>query len=356
MPTILRLTVLERDLAVAFSRSETEAQAISALLAAFVSFDPECGVAIHLPLEKREEPICAGALGAEALAFALRGSGSAASPELDANRFCLAQLLSDDRGAFGRLAFIADAGPESVRLVGETVERAGEMLSAALSRIRAVRELEAAAKDRDLLVREIRHRTRNSLQLIKGSIGLFVGTLAGAPSHVLAELDERLGALVAVHDMLSWTESSASVSAENYFIQLAEALRRISPEGIGTLIAYYDAEEDVSLPVDRAATMGLIVHELVMNTAKHAAGRLLRMSVRVACADGFLLLRYEETAVSSPFDLWSERVPDVSAAAPARAMGGRGLEIIKALIGRARGRRLDDGSDRTRFLAAFPLD
>ncbi|MFA6507013.1 MAG: sensor histidine kinase [Treponemataceae bacterium] len=349
MPTILDLLVLERDLAVFLSCVETEDEAIGAVLDAVVSCDPESGAAVSVSRGMREEAASRGTLGDEARLLVL-----GAIIQSDVEQFRLVLELADSRGRFGRFAFVGSGPSQRFPPLAETFERAAKMLSSAIGRIVTARDLDAAAKDQEFLVREMRHRTRNSLQLIKGSIGLFVGTLASTPPEILEAIDERLGALVIVHEMLSWTESSDLVSAETYFAQLAESLRRIAPEGVGTLIAYYDAAEDVFLPVDRAATMGLIVHELVINTAKHSGGRLQRMSVRIDFSDGLLYLRYGETPVRLPF---ASRLPISESADPSRSKAaGRGLAIIEALVVRARGRRLDDGSDMARFAAAFPLD
>ncbi len=349
MPTLLDLAVMERDLSVALCAADSETEAVRATLSAISGGVPASGVSIRYPLDGAEAVESAGPLGLRAQDLVFAGPGDPA-PGASAVTFS----FSETCGLSGRLSFVEDRASGVSSPVAASVGRSAKMLSAALCRIAGARRLAAAEQERELLVRELRHRMRNSLQLVKNSITFLLGTTTDVPPEVLAETDERLTALVVLHEMLGWAESSGKVSAETYFLRLAEALRRLIPSGVGTLIAYYDAETDAFLPVDRAATIGLIVHELAMNAVKHAGGRLRRMTLRVDVLDGELRLRYADT----PVDPFLGEITGPSAVRLPRCgeSGGSGLGIIRALLSRTRGRRLDDGSDFSRFDAAFPLD
>ncbi len=337
MVKLIRLAVMERDLACALSRVDSEDEAVDAVLSAAVSYSPDCGIAVFASSGDWCAVRALGERSSAACALAMGGSKEGGA---------LAHLPAR-RGVSGHIAYIGScAHPRPV------VVRAAALLSAALVRLAAERGRQSAAEERALLESELRHRTRNSLTMIKRSISFLVGSVFRGSPALVAAIDERLGALTTVHDLLSRTCSASTVSVETYFGELAEALRRITPDGVGTVIAYYDAEKPLSLPLERAATIGLVVHELVMNTIKHAAGKLVRMAVRVDLLEGDLLLRYEEIPVQTVFA--KETAAPFSAGANA-ADGGAGLDLIASLIERARGRRLDDGSDFCSFSAAFPL-
>jgi two-component sensor histidine kinase len=235
-------------------------------------------------------------------------------------------------------------------------ERIATILSAALRRLITLRIMDAASRDRELLVRELRHRTRNTLQLIKNSVTFLVRTLSDATAAALESLDARICALVSVHEMLSFIGETSLVSAESYFSRLAAALQRITPEGSGSLVSLYDSDEDALIPVDRAATIGLIVYELVVNSIKHAVGRSGLMRLRVSFDGGNLIIRYSD----SPRPECAERAGCTAEEpapryAPRAESAGSGLRLIEALIGRARGIRLLEDSGRTAFAARFPL-
>ena len=349
MPTLLDLAVMERDLSVALCEAGSEPAAVRATLSAIASGLPESGVSVAYPCGDQNTVEAAGPLGAYARELAFSGNEAGIG-----GRSAVLFRFSEKCGLSGHLSFVEDHGTAVASHVAASVGRSAKMLSAALCRIAMARRLAAASLDRELLVREMRHRMRNSLQLIKNSITFLLGTISDVPAEVLTATDERLSALVVVHEMLGWTESTGRVSAETYFIRLAEALRHLTPCGVGTFISYYDADEDVSLPVDRAATIGLIVHELAMNTVKHAGDRLLRMALRVDVLDGELRLRYTETPVASILE--ESAFGSVNPVPGTAEVGGCGLEIIRALLSRARGRRLDDGADVRCFAAGFPLD
>ena len=224
------------------------------------------------------------------------------------------------------------------------------VLAATLRRIKSTKKLHTSLRDNDLLQREVRHRIRNSLQLIKRTVPFLAGGEMEISSQASRDLDSRLCALASIHELLGWTGSSAFVSAENYFLQLSESLGKIAVNGLGTLIIHYDGEVDVELSSDRAATMGLIVNELVMNTVKHARPMSVRMDLHVRIAGNLLILSYEERH-DTPF-----AKDGMVTSPPLREAGGNGLSLIKELLIRGKGIRVQDTGDFLRFEAHFPLE
>jgi two-component sensor histidine kinase len=335
------------DLPVALCDTVSEDDAVRSTLRYIAATCPGCGAAVRFPIGDSYRSLGDGALGRSALDALSAGSPGARDAGVRLFE------LSDAGVSCGILACVLPEGRAGDEAEDENIRRAARLLASALGRIAAARRYVAAIEDRELLVREYRHRMRNSLQLIKGTIAFLIRAVSSVGPEVIDSIDERLGALMSVHEMLSWTESTGRVSAEDYFLRLAEALRLLTPQGAGTLIAYYDAGREVFLPVDRAATIGLIVHELLMNSVKHAAGKLLRMSVRVDYFNGDLYIRYSET----PVDPLSGIPLSVSEEAfPVPISEGAGLGIIRSLLTRARGRRLDDESIAGTFSACFSVD
>jgi len=342
MKKLLRLAVLERDLAVRLLHAKSEDEAVDALIGAAVRYDPGCGVGVFVSYGGWNDIRSGGCRQAEARTLLI-----APAPSRSDGLSRTVVSVWGDRGEIGRVSLIgACASPRPI------LERVAGMLSASLRRIAADRGNGLSDRDRELLVRELRHRTRNSLQLIKGTVSFLVGSLAHATPEMLGALDQRLSALVVLHEMLNWSDEGPRVSAAAYFTRLAEALRLLTPEGVGTVIAYYEAAEDAELSVDRAATIGLIIHELVMNTVKHGPKGVLRMSVRIARVEESLVVRYEEAIVSGAL----EEQERISALRFSGESGGSGLALIDGLLARARGRRLDDGGSFGVFAAAFPLE
>ena len=187
---------------------------------------------------------------------------------------CVASLnvpLRTDRGNFGVLevdntstcTFSAD-DINFLTGLGNTVARAVELR-------RAMNAMEAAFKEKELLIREMNHRIKNNLSLVVAML------LLQARRSTESEVREQLGKAVTrvnnfalVHDRLQlFTSSVAKVDAAFHFEELCGMLRSLSPAGVvltpkcsGWILG------------DCVESLTLIANELVTNAAKYAfAGR-----------------------------------------------------------------------------------
>ncbi|WP_191061140.1 histidine kinase dimerization/phosphoacceptor domain -containing protein [Geminicoccus harenae] len=122
---------------------------------------------------------------------------------------------------------------------------------------------------KDLLLHEVNHRVQNSLQLVSSFLSL---QMRGSQDpHVLAQLEEarrRLHAVALVHRRLYQTEQVQSVEMGRYLDELRQDLvSSFGPEWAEQLQVRSDT---ISVPTDQAVSLGLIVTELVVNSAKYA--------------------------------------------------------------------------------------
>jgi two-component system, sensor histidine kinase PdtaS len=187
---------------------------------------------------------------------------------------CVASLnvpLRTDRGNFGVLevdntstcTFSAD-DINFLTGLGNTVARAVELR-------RAMNAMEAAFKEKELLIREMNHRIKNNLSLVAAMLSL------QARRSTESEVREQLGNAVTrvnnfalVHDRLQlFTSSVAKVDAASHFEELCGMLRSLLPAGVvltpkcsGWILG------------DCVESLTLVANELVTNAAKYAfAGR-----------------------------------------------------------------------------------
>jgi two-component sensor histidine kinase len=158
-------------------------------------------------------------------------------------------------------------------------------------------ERQLAAERQELLIAELNHRVRNILSLIRGVVRQSRGSASSLDDYV-RELDGRIHALARAHNQItsdSWgpaplrglieTEAAAYLAARS---------DRVSAEG-----------PDVLLDPLAFATVALVFHELVTNSAKYGG---LSDSGRVSVSwrldqDGDLLIDWREhggPAVQAP--------------------------------------------------------
>lgn len=132
------------------------------------------------------------------------------------------------------------------------------------------RELLDTLAERDLLMRELHHRTGNNLALI-------VALIRMSKSHskldetraVLSELETRVAALSKAHELMQQASTTGTVTAADLLREVAaNAERAFNAPGLKVAIrvSCHGIELDGKLAVD----IGLIVGELITNAYKHA--------------------------------------------------------------------------------------
>lgn len=140
-------------------------------------------------------------------------------------------------------------------------------------------------------LRELRHRMRNSMQMIGSLLGLQAAQAASLP--VREALDQAAGRVRAVslaHERASRNRAGRDrVDLRGYLRALLEAAGVIDPKCGITLTFRADG---AALALDRAVPLGLVVNELLDNARRHGCrGGAGTLTVELrTCADGSLAL------------------------------------------------------------------
>ena len=129
----------------------------------------------------------------------------------------------------------------------------------------ATRRARALAAEKDLLSREIAHRTRNQLNILLGLLRLEGEGDGESTREAVRATRRRIEAIAHVERRLSRSSNGAYVEMADYLSDLLAAYTRQYPR----LTVDTAGLRVCQLDVDRAVTVGLIVNELVTNTVKH---------------------------------------------------------------------------------------
>ena len=133
-------------------------------------------------------------------------------------------------------------------------------------------------RDKDLLMQEVHHRVKNSLQLVRTLLQL-QGRSATAETR--AQLDEAAGRIMtigAVHQRLYEGGSVAETDAGAYLESLIGDMRAMLADSAGGREFSLQAEP-IMLTADQVTPLGLIVSELMTNAVKYGEGAV-RVSLR----------------------------------------------------------------------------
>jgi two-component sensor histidine kinase len=150
----------------------------------------------------------------------------------------------------------------------------------------AKRELEAQVEQKVLLLGEVNHRVKNSLQIVSSILQLQLPYMNGAAADAVRNAASRVMAIATVHERLYKGENVASVELDRFFVDLCHEIGRAygCPDGVVARV------ERVAVPTDMAVPLALIINELVTNAIKHVgppcdiavtvdSGRSLKLTV-----------------------------------------------------------------------------
>lgn len=140
--------------------------------------------------------------------------------------------------------------------------------------VTAIKENEARLREaintRDLLISEVNHRVKNSLQMVTSILNLEAQQAKDALARAcLHAASARVQAVAAIHSSLYEDDNVRSVQIDQYLQRLSDHLR-ISLSDDQESVRIVLAVEPMRLSIDKAVTLSLAVNELVTNAFKHA--------------------------------------------------------------------------------------
>jgi two-component sensor histidine kinase len=190
--------------------------------------------------------------------------------------------------------------------------------AAAEEEVRESRDrFEQLAREREVLIHEINHRIGNSLQLVNAFLRLQSGSATQAETKTaLSNAMVRVNAIGHVHRQLYSGSDVREIDLGRYLEDLAADLRTALGKETGADLSV--KADPIATTTDRAVSIGMMVTELVLNSAKYAYSLGESGPVRVFChaaSDGGLELIVEDDGIG------------MSESAPAKG-GGLGRRIV----------------------------
>jgi two-component sensor histidine kinase len=206
---------------------------------------------------------------------------------------------------------------------------------------RALQEKEGLIARNAVLVREVDHRVKNSLQLV-GSLLSIQARRSGDPATVAAieEARSRVLAVADVHEQLHQAARVDRVPVGAFLEGLCRRISTTKPDGVDAIVVQAAPGE---LSSEQVLTIGLAVNEMILNAFKHAFpdGRHGAIRVDFTHAGGTARLAVADNGVGM---------------AGAPAAQGLGLRLLSALAAQLGG-TLDqgiEGAHGTRVALSFP--
>lgn len=129
--------------------------------------------------------------------------------------------------------------------------------------------LDIKNKQNELLLKEIHHRVKNNLELVKSLLALQSAQLEdSATKDAMIASQNRVQSMGIIHQKLYQGENLGSIDMKDYFINLGEGI--LDTFNAEDKVKIECAMDSLELDVDTAVPIGLIVNELLTNALKYA--------------------------------------------------------------------------------------
>lgn len=152
----------------------------------------------------------------------------------------------------------------------DTVETLVSMVSVALQRKQAQNKIKKALKEKELLMKEIHHRSKNNLMVISSILSLQSRHIKDrATREIFQESRDRARSMAIIHEQLYTSTDLKRINFGDYIRALTSNLFKSYMDDSRSIKLNLNIE-DLMLDVNTAVPLGLIVNELVTNCMKYA--------------------------------------------------------------------------------------
>jgi PAS domain S-box-containing protein len=135
---------------------------------------------------------------------------------------------------------------------------------------KAEEALNESLKEKEVLLRELYHRTKNNMQVISSLLGLKAGMLSDeSVKSILNDMGGRIRTIALVHQKLYQSKNLSRIDLGDYIKDLANLLMDSYSSLSGRVILNLDLE-NVNVLIDTAIPCGLVINELITNALKYA--------------------------------------------------------------------------------------
>jgi PAS domain S-box-containing protein len=139
----------------------------------------------------------------------------------------------------------------------------------ATAQLEAADAIQRSLREKETLLKEIHHRVKNNLQVIGSIIGLQANrTKEPGVRSILDDLRSRIQAIALLHERLYGSPDLGAIDLGAYIRELVTDSARAAGSAADRIRVHSEGGP-ITLGVDDAVPVGLVVNELVTNAVKH---------------------------------------------------------------------------------------
>jgi two-component sensor histidine kinase len=209
------------------------------------------------------------------------------------------------------------------------LQGAANILGMAIEQQQHQRKLQAALDRHQILLKEVNHRVKNSLQVVSSMLYLQANAVGDpALSERLMEASTRISTVGKAYNRLAYNADYENIDLVAY---LREVLDDLEP-AVAPCTIQLDAPKEIQFAADRAILVALIINEIVLNAGRHAYpncpdGRI-RLQI-VQPVDETVSISISDDGVGLPADFNPARSKRLGTRIVRALAGQLGAELIK---------------------------
>jgi two-component sensor histidine kinase len=176
-------------------------------------------------------------------------------------------ILQGDGSRFGVLEVDSTSEGEFSEHDIAFLQGAANILGMAIEQQQYQRKLQAALDRHQVLLKEVNHRVKNSLQVVTAMLQLQASAVGNEDlTKHLNEAASRMNAVGRAYERLAYTADYEKIELIGY---LREVIRDLEPT-VAPCTIRFEALQAIQFAADRAILVALIITELVSNAGKYA--------------------------------------------------------------------------------------
>lgn len=163
------------------------------------------------------------------------------------------------------------------------------------------KQLETALGEKETLLREVHHRVKNNLQMIQALVRMTANRAPDSSQTFFGDIIRRIWAIGQVHNQVYGSPELGEVDLAEYLSRLTDNVATGFAPDLGRIKLRQDFAP-LTVDLDTALPVGLLVVELLTNAFKHAFadGRAGAINLRLSTQDDVATLVVRDNGIGLP--------------------------------------------------------